>query len=264
MDKTKNIIIIFLIVLLAGGFLTMSRGHKDFGQSGQTAIIHSVTDMGELAARLGSPNVFQRSGNVIFMTDFEHGLADLVQDPQGEGSSIDLMGDRAYSGGSSVRLIGGEDGGMRAILTKRFHTVETNQMGIESTFSMNADCEYFSVSITVRDGDNKKVYQLHANMTDGEFQYYNSGGTKTFLHAFDWGNDDLDHWHTMKLIVDLENKKYVRAFYNEEVFDLTDIEPHNTPTGDAPRLDFGIWTLAKPGKNGIAYADNFIITINEP
>lgn len=242
----------------------MVRGHEDYGEGGQIAIIHPVTDLGEAVARLGSPDVFQRSGNVVFITGFENGLADMVQDPQGTGSAIDLMGDRAYSGGASVRLIGGSDGGRRAILTKRFHTVETNQMGIEVTFSLDADCEYVAISGIVRDGVNKSVYQVFANMTDGEFQYYDSTGTKIAIAAFDWGNDDLDHWHTIKLIFDMVNQKYVRAYYNEEVYELTDITPYQSATADVPRLDFTAWTFSENGKNGVAYVDNFIITINEP
>ena len=242
----------------------MARGHKDYGQAQDTVIIHTVADLGELAARLGSPDVFQRSGNVIFMTDFENGIDDMIKDPQGTGSRIDLMGDRAYSGSCSARLIGGSDGGQRAYLTKKFHTVETNHMGIESTFSLNEDCEYFSIAMSIRDGVTRWVYQIFAAINDGEFQYYDSAGARIKLCDFDWGNNDLDHWHTMKLVVDLENDVYLRAYYNEEFFDLNTLIPWSVASADDPRLDMYGWTLSQAAKNGIAYMDNLIITINEP
>jgi len=242
----------------------MPRGHKDYGDGGQTYIIHSVTDMGELASRLGSPDVFQRSGNVVFITSFESGIDEMVQDPQGTGSAINLMGDRCYSGGLSVRLIAGSDGGRRSRLTKRFHTVETNKMGVEATFSLNDECTYFSLFVAVRDGTTKWSYGIYASIADGEFQYYDNTGNRVKMVDFDWGGDDLDHWHTFKLVFDLALCEYVRAFYNEVEYDLTGISVYQDASADDPRLDFTCWNLSEEGENGIAYVDNVIVTINEP
>ena len=49
----------------------MASGHPDGGEGGETQIIHTVQDVGELAARLGSVSAYFRSGNVVWFDDFE-------------------------------------------------------------------------------------------------------------------------------------------------------------------------------------------------
>lgn len=242
----------------------MVRGHPDYGQSKQTKIVHSVLDLGELAARLGSPDVFQRSGEVIFIDSFENGISAYFTNLMGTGAAVDLMGDRSYHGGLAVRLTGGSDGGRRAQLLKRFHVVELNQMGIETTFSLDADTEFVCLSLVHRTGTNEYTYSIYANMAEGKFQYYDEDMVKQDLDSFNWGVDDLDHWHTMKMIVDLENNKYVRTFYNEKGFSLVNIEPKMTESTEASRVDLFLWNYSDDGLNGIAYIDSFILTINEP
>lgn len=242
----------------------MAHGHKDYAEGGETKIIHAVTDLGELAVRLGSPDVFQRSGNVIFIDSFENGLTPYFTTLNGTGAKIDHMGDRSFHGGESIRLTGGSDGGRRAELNKRFHVVELNKMGIEITFSMDSSVYYVAIYLNHRDGVNIHTYGLFANMDAGKFQYYDDTGNRVNLDTFDWGNDDLDHWHTMKLICDLENNNYVQAFYNEKVFLLPDIKSKATLSADVPRIDTSILVISDDGENGIAYLDSFILTINEP
>lgn len=242
----------------------MAHGHKDYAEGGETKIIHAVTDLGELAVRLGSPDVFQRSGNVIFIDSFENGLTPYFSTLAGTGAAIDHMGNRSFHGGSSVRLIGGSDGGRRAELNKRFHIVELNKMGVECTFSMGANAYYVAITLNHWDGTNVRSYVIYANMDAGKFQYYDEDGNRQDLDTFDWGNDDLDHWHTMKMICDLENNKYVRAFYNEKNFSLADIPVRTIASADVPRLDLDILVISDDGENGIAYLDSFILTINEP
>lgn len=262
----KNIIIlqVIILILFSGGIFQMSRGHKDYGQGQETKIIHSVSDMGELAARLGSPSTFQRSGNVIFQTDFEHGLADLNQYVMGTGAAIDLMGDRSFTKGISAKLTGGSDSGRRARLQKRLHSVETFNCGLEAAFAMDGNVSYFALSIELHDGEDRYLFQVFGNIEDKELQYYDDTGNKVKIVSDTWGGGELDTWHIMKMIIDLKNKKYLGVFSNAEYYNLLGISGYtNIDTGDAS-LQFNTWTLSQEGKNGIVYVDNIILTINEP
>jgi len=49
----------------------MPRGHPDYGQAGPTSLIATVPDLGELAARLGSNNTWDRRGFILWYDDFE-------------------------------------------------------------------------------------------------------------------------------------------------------------------------------------------------
>ncbi|GAH83946.1 unnamed protein product, partial [marine sediment metagenome] len=49
----------------------MPRGQPDFGMYASASTIGSVSDLAELAVRLGSINIFDRRGKVIDFDDFE-------------------------------------------------------------------------------------------------------------------------------------------------------------------------------------------------
>ena len=73
----------------------------------------------ELAARLGSPDTFDRRGDVLWMDDFESGLkwrTSLL----GTGSLIDLTATMAASGGKCCRLVTGSANNDYAYLLRHF------------------------------------------------------------------------------------------------------------------------------------------------
>ena len=51
----------------------MAHGAPDWFGTTPQGMVHRVADLAELAARLGSPDVFDRRGNVLFMDSFENG-----------------------------------------------------------------------------------------------------------------------------------------------------------------------------------------------
>lgn len=263
-SKFRIVLLLIFLLFILGELNPMARGHPDWGQSQETIIVHSVSDLGELAARLGSPNTYQRSGNVIFQTDFEHGLADLIQSTKGANASISLVGDRSFSKGVSVKLVGGSDGNRRSILTKRLHSVESTTAGIEAAFSLDENCEYFALAIELFDGSDRYLFQVFANILEEELQYYASDEEKVLLTSDVWGGGDLDTWHIIKMTVDLENKNYLRVFSNAEEYSLSGSDPWTGVDARDPRLDLYAWVLSKDGENGIVYLDNLILTINEP
>ena len=51
------------------------RDYPDFGITDTVQAKSIITDMGELAARLGAPNVFDRLGSIVWYDDFQYGLS---------------------------------------------------------------------------------------------------------------------------------------------------------------------------------------------
>lgn len=52
----------------------MPRGMPDWGEYSPQEVVSKLLDNAELAARLGSPVLFDRRGTVIFMDDFNCGV----------------------------------------------------------------------------------------------------------------------------------------------------------------------------------------------
>ena len=49
----------------------MPRGQADFGQYAVKEVSASISDMGEVAARLGSIDIYDKRGDVVFFDNFE-------------------------------------------------------------------------------------------------------------------------------------------------------------------------------------------------
>ena len=87
----------------------MARGGPDYGASSARYTIFPVTDLGELAVRLGSPVAYDRQGNVIYTESFENGLAGWDTDTSGAGASVDVSFGRGVHGAWAGRLVAGSD-----------------------------------------------------------------------------------------------------------------------------------------------------------
>ena len=81
----------------------MAHGHPDYGGAAPLATVYTLQDLAELAARLGSIDVFDRRGNVLLLDDFESGIKKWLFG--GTGSySAGWICDRAEHGGFCLSI----------------------------------------------------------------------------------------------------------------------------------------------------------------
>ena len=85
----------------------MAHGTPDWGVTAGAVTTYQVTDLGELAVRLGSPISHDRRGDVIWWDDFECTLNKWQTVANGAGSSVALSDARARNGRYSALLISG-------------------------------------------------------------------------------------------------------------------------------------------------------------
>lgn len=75
----------------------------DFDQS-DIGEFSATLDSSELAARLYSPAIFSRQGQVIFMTDFSKGFSGIDSATDGVNASHDIMTEYSQQSGLSMRM----------------------------------------------------------------------------------------------------------------------------------------------------------------
>ncbi|GAI90305.1 unnamed protein product, partial [marine sediment metagenome] len=88
----------------------MPHGTPDWGLVGPKDTVYGLDDLGEHAVRLGTPHLWDRRGDVIWMSDFREGLGDVgTFVGPGAGGSVVLHTEYARQGAYCVQLTTDKD-----------------------------------------------------------------------------------------------------------------------------------------------------------
>jgi len=236
----------------------------DYTTKYKLTTIFSQLDTGELAARLDSINTYDRRGNVIWYDDFESTTLKWASSTDGAGAAVAVSTTAARNGSSSVKLTGGSDDGRFAAITKHLQLPVFKRIGLETSFTLDENVDFLQLSLTTLKSGVYATGILKVSLSDDKIYFYNSAEaweailTGLSLRKF------TDLFYTVKLVVDWENLKYIRALFENQEVDLSD---EDLPRPDAPIGDkvwVQIYICSLPGVNGISYIDDFIYTQNEP
>ena len=242
----------------------MPRDLPDWGALSAQSTVYEVTDLGELAARLGSINTFDRRGDVLLLDDFEAGIDKWEVIVGGSGDSVTLSSARARNGRYSALLTADSGVAPAALMLRQLPYPVLSRFGLEVSFNFDVPVARLAFLFQLEDGTNKTVFIVRWEDADGELQYQDSSGSYV---AFATNVDPQvpeTLFHTLKLVVDGVNGKYARVLYDNTEYDLGDIAAQVAASAVSPRLGVQIALTATVGQAQLVYADDVIITQNEP
>lgn len=239
-------------------------GMPDWGSRGPRQTTFGLDDLGELAARLGSPVIWDRRGDLLMIDDFEQGCNRPAFVSSGTGADLALMEDRARWGQLSVQLTGGSDGQRYAGLRWTLPLPALSKIGFEGAFGYDENVSYILWRIDYYDGT-----KLHrANMA------YFPATTRMRIQ------DDAGSWqtisstvklfatgdpvHAAKIVADFENGLYERAIIDQTTWVLSAYGIYLWSSSTLPKLDIECTVYSNTGVNGKAWVDGIIVTQNEP
>jgi len=242
----------------------VSRGQPDFGIYAPKTTISGLADLGELAARLGSPVTFDRRGDVVWLDDFESGLSKWEEVGVGTDHAANINSVRARNGGFSCKLTTGKTSDKKSQITHQGAGLVVSKIGVEVSFTLDDNLSSFGFRLTAYSGSRGYVGDICYLPASDELTYQNSEGIDTvfatgvLLHA----DDEL--FHTIKAVFDLPNKKYNRVIVDQVTYDLSAYTMRNWSTGLAPRYLLYISGITTTDTNVSNYVDDVIVTQNEP
>lgn len=225
----------------------MPRDLPDWGALSAQQVVYEITDLGELAARLGSIDTFDRRGDVIWMDDFECGLKAW----RVFGGTADLSRSRALSGCYSARLVD-------ASVTHEEPYPVLTPMGVEMTFSGLGSVTWVQFRMDLYDGANLSSAWVRWQSA-GTLEILGPFGTWVQVATgveFDDEPTRFDHW---KLVVNWDAGRYERLLVNSTTYVLTSYGFYVSVDTSTPRLSIDVHT-----SGGTVYLDNVILTYNEP
>jgi len=240
----------------------VSHGMPDWGHL-RKKTVYALSDMSELAVRLGSVVEYDRRGDVFYISNFNEGLGVWLGAGNVPGR-IEFNQDYSKSGGISLKVFTTKTvanvWGLQAFLVPNHVTV----LGLETSFTFNSDMGNIIFRIQVEDDTdiyyywvkldtvNKKIYTADSSSTWVEFQ------TGVSLMA------GINVWHTLKLVIDAESKTFQRLLLDRFEYDLTAIAPYSTAIGANNQVYYGLDFYPKSTTQAEAFIDNIILTQNEP
>lgn len=243
----------------------MAHGGKDWSTGGQVGTVHTIEDLGELAARLKSIDTFDRRGNVILLDDFESGIEGWEVDGNPAGWTGVWTAERHRNGGFSLKLTTKPEDEAWVEAFKGYPYPTPSRLGFEFNFIYGLYSESIEFFHDIYDGSNYYRAYVRFIPNTKRWQYLASDGVT-------WTNLDPAYdiiqlermFHTVKLVVDMTTGKYSHLIVNDHTFDMSKISMYTIGSPGTHRIYSTFKIIADRNDTAYTYIDDFIGTINEP
>lgn len=242
----------------------MPRGQPDFGAYASKEVSASISDIGELAARLGAINIYDKRGDVVDFDNFEEPILKWAKTEN--GGSIYLHSAVVKSGSQSCALLTSAGIGDSVSIKKMLNVTPSKRIGLEFSFGtpisglLKALPEYW---------DGEDYYEPAVELDlDNHLLYVYEGALYTRTLVGDVGTLYYilggHFFYTMKLVVDFETGKFVRIMFGRYEWDISTLSIFKGPDPSAPHLEFDIYRENTDAVARLTSIDDFIFTQAEP
>jgi len=242
----------------------MGHGTPDWWGTEPTATVHKVSDLGELAARLGSIDTFDRRGDVVWLSGFEDGLAEFIPVRTGAGSDRNISTTTACKGAYSLKLTIGSNAEDMSGVEKWVPYPALSGFGGEVSFTWNTGLDRLEIWLILYDGTNRTYFAVNLSQTNGKIYYRNSAGGWTEIDSLPAWATATDLFHVAKLAIDLSTGKYMRLTLDNTGYSLAGISAEAPLSAVQPNLLFSVRAYGPGVTTPTIYVDDMIITQNEP
>jgi len=198
------------------------RGAPDFGMYAPKETTTSISDMGEVAARLGSIVTYDKRGDVVMFDDFEGPLLKAECLLDGVGSYGRYDNTYARSGAQSLLLHTGADIDGRVDFIRGASPLVSLRLGMEWSFCyLEGDRSLrFQINRTSNGKESQAAVLIYPETE--ELCIRGSDGSDTKIADTGIIGAAAFMFHTVKFVVDFTTGKYVRLLFDDKEWDITD------------------------------------------
>lgn len=243
---------------------TLGHGTPDWGFQRAVTQVFPSLDLAELAVRLGSPDLFYRSGTVIFLDDFSLGLTKGEPQQVGGGTIPALSVARAGLSGYTAKCVTAATLNSESLMRYWLAIPQVARTGLEAGFDLGDSGAMWQIELFLWDGTLAHSAGLRFDPSLNTVYYLDSAGAwvAAVTNAKHLTTEFMFHY--MKVVIDPSTKKYVRALYNDRVIDLSTIAYQTAASVIAPSVELQIAEVARTAAVWTGYLSHVILTINEP
>lgn len=224
----------------------------------------SLQDLGELAARLGSPAVFDRRGEIVWYDRCEYGATPWNITLDGVGAAVAVSTYNSYLSPYSLKMTSGNTADASVSVSRRFCLFDITSIGLEVTLLNYAQVIDYRIKIAYTLDGIVYTAILKVVYDDNKIYYYDESGNFVELVTAGAAANNVLRFVSTKLVVDLQTHTYRRIIY-----DLRHHEGLTFPIKQAASVvgDYFEITIQVNGENlneAVAYLGQVIVTSNEP
>ena len=242
----------------------MPHGLPDWGLVGPRQTAYGLDDVGEAVARLASPDVWDRRGDVILIDDFRNGLNAGSYTPTGGNSGYGLVNDPVLSPPYALRLTTGNEAldRMNAVwyIVPRVQT----SYGFEVWFTIAEESSPYYFDLNYYDGVDRHHASIRITVAPFAVHYLDQGGVyrPIAVTPVAWASDVV--FHVLKLVADMQGDMYERLIFDGNTYGLSTyaVRVTNVPTN--PHVNGTIVIYGDEAHIDDSYIDRVILTQNEP
>jgi len=242
----------------------MPRGLPDDSNIVKEGPTWTLTDHGELAARLGSIVTFDRLGTVIDLETFAKGLSRWQFALWGAGSAIHLSNHRSLVDGVSLKMISGTgvDPGCQATWFLAYP--QLSRLGYEASYCLWETKYRVIHSFNVFKGDYYVNFSIRWTLTTGVIEYRDAtpAWVDTGVNIIPEATSYL--FNRVKLVGNALNEEYERMLINDTGYSLHGLVAERVVAANRPHVQAcsTIWGAGVTDMH--AYLDSCIFTESEP
>lgn len=220
--------------------------------------------LAEVAAILTPCNRYDRRGDIIFWDSFENGLVGWGNIKFGTGAEVTHSARYSRNGAFSVKVAPGSVANDYALIFRFLPYSKLSTGGFEISFNYGSSISLAGIWYRLYDSTNYYEGRLEWDLPNTTLKYYDSEGNYQDLLTGLNTYTGPDLFHTLKLVIDWNTKKYVRGFFNEHEVDMSAYSLYSTASALAPHIKCFFSVISAGGASHPCWVDDAIITTNEP
>lgn len=225
---------------------------------------YPMQDSGELAARLRSPNVFDRRGEVIFIDDMRYGLTPYTILTSGAGAGVKVVASAGLTGPYAIRLTGGSDDDMNASITKFLGVADINNWGLEVGVAFNDDFDTFRGTLRYHTGAALYSMSFQLDFANGDLEIDEEGAGYTTIASLPGKMTQGGMFHNIKIVGDMRTKYFKRLIFNYTEYDISEYLMETAASVNLESQMVQLALTSDSGDNDSCDIGRVIVTSGEP
>jgi len=227
----------------------MARGTKDYG---------GVIDKPEIAIR---PLAIYGSGSMLFYDDFESPSIKWGKSTGGN-SEIGLTTTFPSAGDLCMYLKAGGAGLRSCDAQRQLGASPSGRIGLQCSWRIGEGLwNKWYIQAWVYTGTILKSFGAGYGPYSKKFYYIAAGGAATEMSSVTQvPYDTLYNWHTLKVVYDLSEDKYLYLITDGQTFDISTLEGRSSASSQKFYYNVRIFSLSLDDSEPMLYIDDVVVT----
>lgn len=242
----------------------MPHGLPDWGLIGPISVLYGLDDMAEQAVRLGAVASWDRIGHVIFSDNFREGLGAWTMEGSDATAVTCLFTGHALSSPYCVKLRNGSAGARYARMRHRLSYVYRGHCALECNVTLEPGTEYIKFGVSGSTPTSRLFFYVRLTPTTGVLAWGTDGAGWTPFATLGWVGWNVDEWHNVKLVADIETGYFIRFVWEGTAVDMSAIAGVALATAKPYNWMVYIENDADTAAQHSVYVDDVIVTIDVP